>query len=142
MDIFRIYYSHRNPFLVSSSLISVIAQRLVRKACIHCKQNIKVNDQEAKEIGLENINEYSKGKGCKHCFNTGYHGRIAIFELLEVTSTIHNAIVNKNSSAIIKKLATESGLVTLREDGLIKVKENITTPEEVLKATELPVEWM
>ena len=127
------------PFLISSSVIAVLAQRLVRKVCQNCKESVKITKEDEK-LGLPAGQPYVKGKGCSICLNTGYKGRIGIFELLEINSNIHEAIINKSSSSTIKKLAIEAGMVTLREDGLQKVISKQTTPEEVLKSTEIPVE--
>jgi general secretion pathway protein E len=128
------------PFLVSSSVIGVLAQRLVRKVCENCSETVKIIKDEEKELGLNAGQTYVKGRGCKKCLNTGYHGRIGIFELLEINTSIHKSIINKQSATVIKKLAMQSGLISLRQDGLQKVLNKITTPEEVLKATELPAE--
>ena len=79
---------------------------------------------------------FFKGKGCSACKNTGYSGRIGIFELLIVNDKIRKLIVDKASSDVIKKTAIETGMKTLRDDGLDKVLKGITTPEEVIKATQ------
>jgi type IV pilus assembly protein PilB len=125
------------PFLVSSSIIGVLAQRLVRKICPDCKEKYTPTQETLKDIGLkpdEKIDFY-KGKGCAKCMNTGYKGRIGIYELMIPDDKIHNSIVAKQATDEIRKLARASGLVTLMEDGLDKVKQGVTTAEEVLRVT-------
>ena len=124
------------PFLVASSVIGVIAQRLVRKICPYCKVPYKPTAEELKEIGLENFGgELFKGMGCEHCMGTGYIGRTAIYEILIVDKDVKRAILENKDSDIIKTLAVEKGMKTLRMDGAEKVKMGITTVEEVLRVT-------
>ncbi len=124
------------PFLISSSIIGILAQRLVRKICDKCKEEYTPTDDILKALGLSGKNGIFKGKGCDVCKNTGYKGRIGIFEFLIVNDKIRKLIVDKASSDIIKKTAIEIGMKTLRDDGLDKVLKGITTPEEVIKATQ------
>ncbi|HAZ09743.1 MAG TPA: type II secretion system protein GspE [Candidatus Omnitrophica bacterium] len=124
------------PFLISSSIIGILAQRLVRKICDKCKEEYTPTDDILKAMGLSGKNGIFKGKGCDACKNTGYKGRIGIFELLIVNDKIRKLIVDKASSDIIKKTAIEIGMKTLRDDSLDKVLKGITTPEEVIKATQ------
>jgi type IV pilus assembly protein PilB len=125
------------PFLVSSSLIGVLAQRLVRKICVECKEKHAPTKEELKDIGL-GANEkiiFYRGKGCPKCMNTGYKGRISIYELMIPDEKIHNAIVAKAPTDEIRKLARAAGMVTLEEDGIEKVRQGITSVEEVLRVT-------
>ncbi len=125
------------PFLVSSSIIGILAQRLVRKICQECKEKHLPTKEELKDIGLgeDDKIEFYKGKGCPKCMNTGYKGRISIYELMLPDDKIHNAIVAKSPADEIRKLACSAGMVTLMEDGIEKVKAGITTIEEVLRVT-------
>ncbi|MCX5693456.1 MAG: type II secretion system ATPase GspE [Candidatus Omnitrophica bacterium] len=124
------------PFLISSSIIGILAQRLVRKICDKCKEEYGPSEDIVKGLGIDQKKGFFKGKGCSACKNTGYRERIGIFELLIVNERIKKLIVDKASSDIIKKIAIETGMKTLRDDGLDKVLKGITTPEEVLKATQ------
>lgn len=124
------------PFLISSSTIGILAQRLVRKICDKCKEEYSPSADILDGLGLGQKNTFFKGKGCDACKNTGYRERIGIFELLIVNDEIRKLVVDKASSDIIKKIAIETGMKTLRDDGLDKVLKGITTPEEVIKATQ------
>jgi len=119
------------PFLISSSLIGILAQRLVRVVCSKCKEQYTPIE---KLEGLDK-NVFYRGAGCKACNDTGYYGRIGIFELMIIDDKIKKLIVTKASSEEIEKAARENGMRTLREDGLLKIKNGITTQEEVLRVT-------
>jgi len=129
------------PFLVSSSVIGVLAQRLVRTICKDCKEEYVPTEEELKDIGLldeprtTNIKFY-KGKGCAKCMNTGYKGRIGIFELMIPDENIHNLIISKAPTEEIRKKAVASGMVVLKQDGIEKVKLGLTTVEEIVRVTE------
>lgn len=125
------------PFLASSSLIGVLAQRLVRKICPDCKEKYTPSKEALADIGLsgEDKLEFYRGKGCDKCMSTGYKGRISIYELMIPDDRIRNAIVAKVSSDDIRKLSVNSGMVTLMQDGIDKIKHGITTVEEVLRVT-------
>ncbi len=126
------------PYLVSSSVVMVVAQRLVRLICENCKEKTKPNPEILKELGVDPDNStFYKGKGCKKCNYTGYRGRIAIYEIMEVTPTIRELAVKKSPSEVIRKAALEEGMITLRESGIRKVKKGLTTLEEVLRTTSL-----
>ncbi len=135
------------PFLVSSSVIGVLAQRLVRTVCPDCKEKYTPTKEELKDIGF--LNEptnprtreqhkivFSRGKGCAKCMDTGYKGRIGIYELMIPDEKIRNAIISKSSSDEIRKLAAANGMLTLKDDGIQKIKEGLTTVEEVLRVTQ------
>ena len=128
------------PFLVTSSVIAILAQRLVRNVCNECKEEY-VPDQES----LENIGitpEMSSGKkiyrakGCQSCLNTGYKGRTGIFELMILDDAIKSLILKTSDSNAIKKKAVNQGMKTLRQDGAMKVLNGITTVEEILRITQ------
>ena len=129
-------------YLLSSSLLGVMAQRLVRKICPGCKAEYSMSpelfDQMVRSLGLERGNEPRsvwRGTGCAHCANTGYSGRTGIFEFLEVDDQVRRLILQGADSAAISRAAGEAGMITLRQDGLGKVLDGITTPEEVLRVT-------
>lgn len=127
------------PFLVASSIIGILAQRLVRTLCQKCKEPYQPPEVELKlikipEEKLKTIVFY-KGKGCENCKGTGYRGRIGIMELLVVDDSVRKLIYQKTSSTQIRKRAREIGMRTLREDGVQKVLSGITTLEEVYRIT-------
>ncbi|MCU0666007.1 MAG: Flp pilus assembly complex ATPase component TadA [Candidatus Omnitrophica bacterium] len=128
------------PFLVSSSLECLIAQRLVRLICPNCKFQAKTSEQIIKQIkssmpDADNITVY-EGKGCDQCRFTGYRGRTGIHEILVVDEVIREMIINRASSQQIKQKAVEKGMRTLRDDGLKKVLMGITTYSEIIRVTQ------
>jgi type IV pilus assembly protein PilB len=128
------------PFLLSSSLVSVISQRLVRTICPKCKVKADPDLELIKEMGLMDklgqlANGFYKGKGCDWCHNTGFYGVIGIFEILMVTPKIQELIVQRISSHAIRQVAIAEGMTTLLDDGLSKVVAGITTLEEVARET-------
>jgi len=127
------------PFLVASSMRAIIAQRLVRAICEHCIEEHEASDRDLELLGTaaEQIREATiyKGHGCEKCSLTGYHGRKGIFEIFLVTDEIQRMIYEKTSSAVLRARARETGMRTLREDGLRKVITGMTTAEEVLRVT-------
>lgn len=128
------------PFLVSSSLIAVVAQRLVRILCNHCKEKYVPTDEELNRIGIARKNMKDgilfKSKGCDKCIDTGFSGRLAIFEILLMDDDIRNLTLNITDSSSIKDKAMKNGLTTLRMDGASKVVNGITSIDEVLRVTE------
>lgn len=125
------------PFLISSSVIGVIAQRLVRKICPKCKKEIKITPDIEKildenEIGNNEITLY-KGEGCPYCKDTGYKGRVAIFELMVITENIREMIIKNVSTGKLRQAAVKEGMCLLKVDGIKKVCEGITTIDEVLR---------
>lgn len=124
------------PFLISSSIIGILAQRLVRKICDKCKEEYLPSEDILEGLGIDQKRKFFRGKGCNACKNTGYRERVGIFELLIVDERIKKLIIEKASSDAIRKVAAEAGMKTLRGDGLDKVFKGITTPEEVIKATQ------
>lgn len=127
------------PFLVSSSLLMVVAQRLVRKICPSCKKMIEVLPavlerlEYKAEKGEKSV--FYHGAGCKHCRNTGYSGRLGIYEVLEVNGAIRSLIVEKATSERIKGQAISDGMQALRIAGIEKAKAGLTTLEEILRVT-------
>jgi type IV pilus assembly protein PilB len=127
------------PFLVASSILLIMSQRLVRKICQKCKEEEKFPPQALMNIGFskeeaETIKCY-KGKGCETCNNTGYKGRTAMYEVMPVTEEIRELILEGASAIEIKKTAVRLGMRTLRMSGLTKIKEGITSVEDVLRVT-------
>jgi type IV pilus assembly protein PilB len=127
------------PFLVASSVHLIVAQRLIRRVCSNCKEPVKVPPQTLMEIGFSeeearNLTIY-KGRGCQQCHNSGYKGRIALFEVLDVTDDIKELILVGASALEIRRKAIENGMLTLRESGLEKIRHGITTIEEVVRET-------
>jgi len=125
------------PFLISSSIVMIAAQRLVRKICDKCKESYEIDDEIRKSVGIkdESLTTFYKGTGCKFCFGTGYKGRIGIIEVLTLDANIRRLIMNNSTEAQIKEQAQSSGMSTLREDGIAKAKEGLTTLEEIVRVT-------
>lgn len=126
------------PFLVSSSVIGVLAQRLVRTICPDCKEKYKPTHEELKDVGLSASEklEFHRGKGCNKCMNTGYVGRIGIFEFMSIDDEVRKLIVGKRPAEEIRQKALASGMVVLAKDGIEKIKQGLTTVEEVLRVTQ------
>ena len=124
------------PFLITSALLGVLAQRLVRCICPDCREEYKTSAHMLKQLSLDKETSlFYKGKGCPKCLNSGYKGRLGIFELLIPDEKIRNLILSRPSTEIIKRQAQENGMTTLKESGIDKVKLGITTAEEVLQTT-------
>ncbi len=132
------------PYLVSSSLVLVIAQRLVRTLCPTCRTWKEPNEQETatlRAVGIEREmlkeGQFAHSPGCEDCFHSGYQGRTAIYELLPMTETLRELVMNNVSAAELKRAAIQSGMRTLRQDGMQKVIRGETSPEEVMRVTQL-----
>lgn len=127
------------PFLITSTVRSVLAQRLVRTICKKCKKEYAPPDAQIAEIGLSKEKlkgvKFYKGEGCSECNGSGYKGRTGIYELFLMDDKVRELVVKRASTSLIRKAACEAGMKTLREDGFNKIKEGITTLEEVLKET-------
>ncbi len=128
------------PFLISSTIIGVLAQRLVRKLCPVCKEPYIPDAAIIEELGLDK-EEYGdhtfyKPTGCEKCNFTGYKGRTGIFELLVMNDDLRRVIVQKKDASVIREVAAASGMLSLREDGALKAVKGITSPEEVLLRTQ------
>ena len=128
------------PYLISSSLAGVLAQRLVRVLCPRCKQPYHLSGKEIAELvpdfplaPEEDSVTIFKPVGCIHCNNTGYLGRTGIFELLTVTENIRKLVIRDASLAAIQSTAEDDGMITMRADGLNKVRQGITSVEEILR---------
>ncbi|MGD8985586.1 MAG: type II secretion system ATPase GspE, partial [Desulfobacteraceae bacterium] len=128
------------PFLVTSSVLSILAQRLVRVICKDCKEPYTPDQESLQNIGLTPDmladNQIYRGRGCPSCLNTGYMGRTGIFELMDVDDTVKNTILKTSDANAIKHKAIEQGMITLRQAGAQKVLEGLTTIEEVFRVTQ------
>ncbi len=123
------------PFLVASSTLLIMAQRLVRRICSNCKEEIEVPPDALRDIGLPPGTTVFAGKGCDKCGGTGYSGRQGLYEVMPITSEIRDLILDRAATSEITKMAVQQGMLTLRRDGLIKIQKGITTIEEVLRET-------
>lgn len=127
------------PFLVATSVNIIQAQRLIRRVCPECKQDVQMPPEALIEVGFSaeeapNIKLY-KGRGCSNCNGTGYRGRVGLYEVMEITDELRELIIIGASAMELRKKAIEVGMITLRESGLHKIRAGITTIEEVVKET-------
>ncbi len=127
------------PYLIASALKGVISQRLVRRICPHCKQEYEPTEEELDELGLKQDGtiRFYRGKGCPECFDTGYRGRIAVFEMLPITRQVRDMIDKKKIRSEIETelKKPESGFISLRENAVRLVLEGVTTASEVMRVT-------
>lgn len=127
------------PFLVSASVILIAAQRLARKVCQECKEEEKIPASALTQLGFSEEEAKTvkcyKGRGCSVCSNSGYKGRIALYEIMPVSNEIREMVLEGASADELKKTAIRLGMKTLRTSGLTKVKEGVTSIEEVLRVT-------
>lgn len=123
------------PFLVSSSVVAVMAQRLVRKLCPRCKMPYELPQDVAESLGLDGFTTVYKPVGCEECRGTGYRGRTAIFEIMPMTEEIRRAVMTGATSDDLRAMAISQGMRTLRVSGAKKVKDGITSADEVLSVT-------
>jgi len=127
------------PFLISSAVILILAQRLIRKICMDCREPVKVHPQLLIDLGIppdevKSVQAY-KGKGCSICNNTGYKGRLGLYEVMPMKEEIKELVLSRASNSEIKKEAIRLGMKTLRQSGIVKIKDGVTTIEEVLRST-------
>ncbi|NLF37872.1 type II/IV secretion system protein [bacterium] len=127
------------PFLLSSTLEAVIAQRLVRRICDRCKEQYQPAEEDLLRLtkdpsSLKDI-KFFRGKGCAHCHNSGYHGRVGIFEMLRVTDAVRELINDRAPAVALREKAREQGMRLLREDGIQKINRGETTIDEVVRNT-------
>ena len=126
------------PFLVGSCLNLVMAQRLVRRICTNCKEEYKATPEELALVGLEPDRikgALYHGKGCTECRNTGYKGRLAIFEMIPMARELRKLVFDNANEDDIRQTALKNGMITLREAGLARVLDGTTSVEEVLRST-------
>ena len=127
------------PFLISSAVVLILAQRLIRKICMDCREPVKVHPQLLIDLGIppdevKSIQVY-KGKGCSICNNTGYKGRLGLYEVMPMKEEVKELVLSRASNSEIKKEAIRLGMKTLRQSGVTKIKDGLTTIEEVLRST-------
>jgi type II secretory ATPase GspE/PulE/Tfp pilus assembly ATPase PilB-like protein len=126
------------PFLFTSSVIGVVAQRLVRKVCTRCRVQEPLPASVRERFGITDAYATGyRGRGCDDCRSTGYRGRMAVFEVLVLNNAIKDAIHQRASAGEIRRLAGESGMISLRDDAALKIQIGLTTPEEALRAVYL-----
>ncbi len=127
------------PFLISSAVILILAQRLIRKICMECREPIKVHPQLLIDLGVspDEVKTFPvyKGKGCSICNNTGYKGRVGLYEVMAIKEEIKELILSRASPSEVKKEAMRLGMKTLRQSGIVKIRDGLTTIEEVLRST-------
>jgi general secretion pathway protein E len=127
-----------DPFLVASTLVGVIAQRMVRRVCSHCAAEAEVSPEEylnfEREMG-ESRRVFAVGQGCQSCASTGYRGRTGVFETMVLTESLRAVLIANPEPGALKRQAVKEGMVTILRDGLIKAKLGITTPSEVLRTS-------
>ena len=129
------------PFLVSSSIIGVLAQRLVRRICPDCRKSYQPHPEQLRELGIKEVSfrklgrGFFRGDGCDNCRQTGYRGRIGIHELLVMSEGVKNTILESSDSDTIKKQGLKEKMITLRRDGVNKILHGLTTAEEILSIT-------
>ena len=127
------------PFLVTATLEAIVGQRLVRRICVHCKQEYEPTEEMLMELNLtpEDVEGRTlfSGKGCDECNNTGYRGRVAIFEIMILDDTIRELIMQHASTNVIRTEARKRGMRTLRESGLLSIYDGVTSIEEVVRET-------
>jgi type IV pilus assembly protein PilB len=126
------------PFLISSTVVSVLAQRLLRRVCDSCAKDTKATPSQLQRLGISLADlqgaRFRKGRGCSECKQTGYKGRVGVFELLVLNELVRSAILEQRTSYEIRQISVEhSGLITLLEDGLVKAAAGITSVDEVLR---------
>ncbi|MBU1125222.1 MAG: GspE/PulE family protein [Candidatus Omnitrophica bacterium] len=124
------------PFLISSSVIGILAQRLVRLICPKCKESYTVTAEMVNDLSLPANTVLYRGRGCAYCKNTGFSGRIGIFEVLVMANETKHMVASKSTALQIRTKAIEEGMRTLYDDGMEKVKNGLTTIEELLRVTE------
>lgn len=127
------------PFLVASSINLIMAQRLARRICTNCAEDVPITPELLGSIGISSVEaahiKVRKGRGCERCANTGYKGRIALYEVMPLKDELRELILNGASSAELKREAAKLNMLTLRQSGLLRLKQGITTIEEVLRVT-------
>ena len=125
--------------MISSSLLCVLAQRLIRTVCKKCKSPFEPTDNQLDLLGIDSKDlggkEFFYGRGCSSCHDTGYHGRRGIFELLTITDPIRELVDQSAATMVIREKAVQLGMKTIREDGLRGIYDGDTTVEEVLRYT-------
>jgi len=127
------------PFLVTATLEAVVAQRLVRRVCANCRDEFHPTEEMLMELDLtpEDVKgrTFMYGRGCDYCNNTGYRGRLGIFEIMVMNDELRDLVMQRASSAVLRAAARKGGMRSLRESGLLAIYEGQTTIEEVVRET-------
>ncbi len=123
------------PFLVASSTNLIMAQRLVRRICKHCKERAEISSEVRDDLGIDSSAEVCVGAGCQECNDTGYRGRQGLYEVMPITPRLREIVLDRGTTTEIRQAAIEEGMLTLRRDGLRQVEKGVTTIEEVLRET-------
>ncbi|ALG68561.1 GspE/PulE family protein [Beggiatoa leptomitoformis] len=126
-----------DTYLISSSVMAIMAQRLVRKICLHCAEDHELTEDEAELLGISRADHptIKRGRGCERCANTGYRGRLGLYELLIISDSVRAVITSGGDANKIREQAQREGLRLLRQDALEKLYQGITTPEEIVRVT-------
>jgi type IV pilus assembly protein PilB len=129
------------PFLVAAAVNSVLAQRLVRRICPECKEEVPAGEEIAEFLTMHGVNAQTvtHGEGCPKCRETGYSGRCGLYEMLRLDDHLRDTIARNPNVTEFRRQCCERGMVTLREDGFKKIAEGVTTVEEVLRVTEATI---
>jgi type II secretory ATPase GspE/PulE/Tfp pilus assembly ATPase PilB-like protein len=136
----RMVHMGVEPFLVAAALQGIMAQRLARKICLECKESYDPDPQILRQLDLEPGTKFYRGTGCEYCRGTGYKGRVAILELIDVTREIRHLILTKASVDDVKDQARRDGAIFMEDDALKKVLKGITTFEEMSRAIGITVD--
>ncbi len=120
------------PFLVASSLVGVVAQRLVRLICKYCKEEVQPNPELVRRLNPPEAGFFA-GKGCKNCEGTGYRGRTVISEVMLISPAIQKAIMEREDAGVVRKISREEGMESMLGDGILKAVKGVTTLEEVAR---------
>jgi general secretion pathway protein E len=135
----RLIHMGIEPFLVTSSVIAILAQRLIRVLCDDCKEEYVPSEVSLRDIGITpemcEGKKIFRGRGCPSCLNTGFKGRTGIFELMILDEPLRDIILESADANTLKNEAVKAGMVTLRQDGASKVLDGVTTIEEVFRVT-------
>ncbi len=123
------------PYLLVSTLRGIVAQRLVRTICPHCREEYVPDEAERRILGNDSVDKLIRGAGCRECRNTGFMGRTALFEVMTMNEDMRKALIEKASLDRIRNLAEGSGMKTLRQSGIDRVLQGVTTVGELIRAT-------
>jgi type IV pilus assembly protein PilB len=127
------------PFLVATSVHLVVAQRLVRRICSFCKEPLETSPAALMSVGFSEADAHTvklfKGRGCERCNNTGYKGRVALYEVMVIEDEIRELILSGGSSYELRQKAIQGGMISLRESGLYKIRDGVTSVDEVVRET-------
>jgi type IV pilus assembly protein PilB len=127
------------PFLISSTLIAVLSQRLIRRVCKNCRTEYEPEDSELTLMNLTRDDvggrKFSYGKGCEVCNNTGYKGRVGIYEFMEISRGVREQVNKRQPTSVVRDKALEEGMVGMRQNGIRAIMDGVTTVEEVVKYT-------